>query len=244
MIREVPCTVIRRTFALPMRRSKLRVKLRGSVGVANRVVNTRRCPPSRRRRARGRARGRCNDGLAVRDRDRRAARGPGAEAAHGGPGREEGRVRLRGRGRDADLHRPGGRGPAVLLRQVQEARHEPAGHRRPRRRHRAGLRALPGSAHGKKAEQTRGVPADWRPQSWSPWAARVPRAARTRSSRTRGRTSRSPRSRPVKRTRSPAYRQKARTPAQDLENPPQAALLPLARRPARQGHPRSATREE
>ena len=38
---RVPWTVIRRTVALLMRRSKLRVKLRGSIGVPKRVLNTR-----------------------------------------------------------------------------------------------------------------------------------------------------------------------------------------------------------
>ena len=42
--------------------------------------------------------------------------------------RGEGRARLPRPGRDADPHRPGRRGPALLLRQAQEARHEPAGH--------------------------------------------------------------------------------------------------------------------
>jgi hypothetical protein len=53
----------------------------------------------------------------------------GAEAPHGDPGREEGRARLRGPGRDPDPHRPGRRGPALLLRQAPQARDEPAGHR-------------------------------------------------------------------------------------------------------------------
>jgi Helix-turn-helix of DDE superfamily endonuclease len=62
--------------------------------------------------------GRHGDRLAVRDRDRGAARGPGAETAEGGAGREEGRVRLRGPGRDAHPDRPGHRGPPVLLGQA------------------------------------------------------------------------------------------------------------------------------
>lgn len=38
----------------------------------------------------------------------------------------------------------------------------------------------------------------------------------------------------------PRTRRKSKRPAQELADPPQAPLLPLARRPARQGHPRPA----
>jgi hypothetical protein len=71
--------------------------------------------------------------MAVRERDRGAARGPGAEAAEGGARREEGRVRLRGPGRHAHPDRPGRRGPAWVSG------------------------ALPGSVHDKKAEWIWGV---------------------------------------------------------------------------------------
>jgi len=92
--------------------------------------------PAQRRDVRGaggRVRDRQDHGVAVRGRDGGAARGAGAEAARGGAGREEGRLRLRGPGRDADPHRPGRRGPPLLLGQAQEARDEPAGHRVPGR---------------------------------------------------------------------------------------------------------------
>jgi hypothetical protein len=56
-----------------------------------------------------------------------AARAP--EAPRRGPGREAGRARLRHPRRHPDPDRPGRRRPALLLRQAQEARHEPAGHR-------------------------------------------------------------------------------------------------------------------
>ena len=59
------------------------------------------------------------NGLAVRQRDGGPAGRPGAEAAHGGPGRGQGRVRLRRPGRHPDPGQPGRRGPAVLLRQAQ-----------------------------------------------------------------------------------------------------------------------------
>ena len=54
---------------------------------------------------------------------------------------EQGRARLPGHRRHLDPDRPGGRGPAVLLRQAPQARDEPAGHRQPGRGHRVGVRA-------------------------------------------------------------------------------------------------------
>jgi len=100
--------------------------------------------PAQRRGVRGacrRVRRRHHDRLAVCGGDRRAAGGPGAEAARGGPGRRQGRACLRRGGRHPHSHRPGRRGPALLLRQAQEARHEPAGHRQPWRGHLVGVRA-------------------------------------------------------------------------------------------------------
>ena len=99
-------------------------------------------PAERRdiRRAGGRVRGRHCHGVAVRERDRRPAGRPRPEAPQGRPGREEGRARLRRHRRHPDPHRPGCRGPALLLRQAQEARDEPAGHRQSRRRHLVGVR--------------------------------------------------------------------------------------------------------
>ena len=85
---------------------------------------------------------------------------------------------------------------------------------------------------------------NWRPSAWSPWLIRAIRVPRTRRSRTGAGTSRNRRNRPTRPTRSSAHPESARTPssrpAQDLENPPEAPLLPLARRAARQGHPRIA----
>ena len=104
------------------------------------------------RRAGGRVRGGNHDGLAVRGGGPRPARDPGAEAPPGGPGREEGWVRLRGPGRHPDPHRPGRRRPALLLRQAQEARNGPAGHRQLRRGCPVGVRGAAGSVHDKKAE--------------------------------------------------------------------------------------------
>ena len=98
-----------------------------------------------------------HDGLAVRGGGPRPARGPDAEAPPGGPGREEGRVRLRGPGRHPDPHRPGSRRPALLQWQAQEARHEPAGHRQPRRDILWVSGPLPGSVNDKKAEWIWGI---------------------------------------------------------------------------------------
>ena len=44
---------------------------------------------------------------------------------------KQGRARLPGHRRHLNPHRPGGRRPAVLLRQAPQARDEPAGHRQP-----------------------------------------------------------------------------------------------------------------
>ena len=54
-------------------------------------------------------------------------------AVPGRPRRREGRPRLRRDRRDAHRDRPRGGGQALLLRQAQAARHEPAGHCQPRR---------------------------------------------------------------------------------------------------------------
>ena len=62
--------------------------------------------PGHVRRGRGRVRGGNLHGLTVRERDRRAAVRPAAEAPQGDPGRQEARARLRGPGRDADPGRP------------------------------------------------------------------------------------------------------------------------------------------
>ena len=86
------------------------------------------------------------------------------------------------------------RGPAVLVRQAQEARHEPPGHRQhPRRRPSCGS---PGHCPDRSTtRRPNGSGACWpncRPRAWSRWPTRAIRAARTRRSRIRGRTSRSP----------------------------------------------------
>ena len=62
--------------------------------------------PGHVRRGRGRVRGGNLHGLTVRERDRRAAVRPAAEAPQGDPGRQEARARLRGPGRDAVPGRP------------------------------------------------------------------------------------------------------------------------------------------
>jgi hypothetical protein len=101
--------------------------------------------------------------------------------------------------------------------------------------------ALPGSVHDRKRIGSGACWPSWRRRAWSRWPTRATRAVRTRRSRTRGGTSRSHRRTPIMRTRDPAHpRRKSERPAQDPPDPPQAAMLPVARRAARQGHPRFA----
>jgi hypothetical protein len=133
----------------------------------------------------GRVRGRGGHRLAVRERDGRAAVVPRPEATQGGPGREEGRVRLRRGRRHAHPARRGRRGPALLLRQAQEARDEPAGHRQSQRRHPVGA----GSAARLGPRQESGVdlgrPARARGRrAGHPWPTRATATAPGRRSRT------------------------------------------------------------
>ena len=101
--------------------------------------------------------------------------------------------------------------------------------------------ALPGSVHDKKAEWVWGVLGELEAAGLITLADKATRAACTRRSRTAGRTSRNPRrdaNRAHAKLRSPGERANAQ--AQDLAHPAEAPLLPLARQPARQGHPRIA----
>ena len=124
------------------------------------------------------------------------------------------RVRLRGLGRDADPDRPGRRGPSVLLRQAQAARHEPAGHRQPRRRHLVGVRGAARIGARQEGRIGSGVSwPNWRPPAWSSWLIRATREARTPNSRTAGRTSPNPRSRPTGPTPNSAHPASTRTPS-------------------------------
>jgi hypothetical protein len=92
--------------------------------------------------------------------------------------------------------------------------------------------ALPGSVHDKKAEWVWGVLAELEAAGLIVLADKGYQAARTRKSRTRARTSRNHRKTPTKPTRNYGHPANART--QDLAHPPQAPLLPLARRATRQ----------
>ena len=113
------------------------------------------------------------------ERDRGTARGPRAEAPPGGPGRDEGRSRLRRPRRHPDPGRPGRRGPALLLRQAQEARDEPAGHRQPDRRTSCGSPArCPARSTTRRPSGSGACWTSWRPPAWSPWPIRATRAAR------------------------------------------------------------------
>jgi hypothetical protein len=81
--------------------------------------------------------------------------------------------------------RPGCRRPAVLFRQAQEARDEPAGHRRSRWEILWVSGALPGSVHDKKAEWIWGILAELETGAWSSWPTRATSDRNTRRSRTR-----------------------------------------------------------
>ena len=99
---------------------------------------------------------------------------------------------------------------------------------------------LPGSVHDTKAQWIWGVLEELEAASLSPSPIRAIRAAPGRRLRTRGRTSRNPeRSQPCPRE-APRPRRKGKRAAQDVEDPQQAPLLPLARRETRKGHPRIA----
>ena len=169
-----------------------------------------------------------------------AARAPELRRAVRG---ENSRVRLRRPGRHPHPHLPGRRRPSLLLRQAPQARDEPAGHRQPGRDTLWVSGAPPGSVHDKKAEWVWGVLDELRPRAWSPWPIRATRVLRTRRSRTGDGTSQNRRRRPIRPARNCGHPASARTPssrpAQDLAYPRQAPL-PLARRPARQGHSRIA----
>ena len=104
--------------------------------------------------------------------------------------------------------------------------------------------ALPGSVHDKKAEWIWGVLAELEVAGLVTLADKGYQGSTYAKIPYRVRTSRNPRKRPTAPTRGCAHPASARTrssrPAQDLAHPPQAPLLPLARRPARQGHPHIA----
>src|SRR5579875_3150644 len=168
--------------------------------------------------------------------------GPVAGTPQGAAPGRAGQAGAPGAGRHPDRGRPARQGPAVLFRQAPPARHEPAGHRRARRQAAVGVRAA-----------ARRRP---RPEG-SPELGHHPRAGRLRAARpgrqglsrrrdarhppvqgpgqARVAKERQPRPRPAPRTRRAGKR-----PAQDLAHPPQAPLLPLESRPARQGRPRPA----
>jgi hypothetical protein len=136
----------------------------------------------------------------------RAARRPGAEAAQGAAGREEGRVRLRGPGR-----------ARIAIDRVAAGRPFYSGKHK---RHGMNLQviasptgdipwvsgALPGSVHDKKVNWARASSTNWRPPGRSPSPIRVDRNHSGRRSRTGERTSQNHRKRPTALTRSSAPR--------------------------------------
>ena len=101
--------------------------------------------------------------------------------------------------------------------------------------------ALPGSVHDKKAEWIWGVLADLEAAGLITLADKGYQGSAYAKIPYRGKNkpeSQKEANRAHAKLRSPGERANAQ--AQDLENSPQAPLLPLARRTARQGHPRIA----
>ena len=149
--------------------------------------------------------------------------------------------RLRHPRRHAHPDRPGRRRPALLLRQAQEARHEPAGHRQSRMGTSCGSPGrCPGRCTIRKPSGSGACWTNWSRRAWSPWPTRaigqhlgedpVPGEEQA------GTAERSqPRPRETPRPR--RARERA---AQSMEDSPQAPLLPLARRETRKGHSRFA----
>jgi hypothetical protein len=99
--------------------------------------------------------------------------------------------------------------------------------------------ALPGSVHDKKAEQIWGVLAELEAAGLVTLADKgLPRKRSREDPVHREEQAAIPeRSQPRPR-KAPGTRRACERPAQDLAHPAQAPLLPLARRPARQSHPR------
>ena len=100
--------------------------------------------------------------------------------------------------------------------------------------------ALPGSVHDKKAERIRGVLAELEAADLVTLADKGYQGSTHAKTRTRARTSPNPRKTPTAPTRNSTPRRARERTAQGMEDPRQATLLPLARRPDRQGHPRFA----
>ena len=98
--------------------------------------------------------------------------------------------------------------------------------------------ALPGSVHDKKAEWIWGVPTSSRPRAWSRWPIRATRAAPGPRFPTGEEQARIPEGGQPRPRETPRPRRKGKRAAQNMEDPHQAALLPVARRETRQGHPR------
>jgi DDE superfamily endonuclease len=98
--------------------------------------------------------------------------------------------------------------------------------------------ALPGSVHDKKAEWIWGVLAELEAAGLVTLAEKGYQGSTHAKIPYWGRTSRNRRKKRTGLTRSSARPAKGQTPTQELADPPQAPLLPRARRTTRQGHPR------
>ena len=113
----------------------------------------------------------------------------------------------------------------------------------PGRRHRVGVRAAArrGARPDRRPDLGRRC-ASWPPPAWSCWPTRATRAPAThvRHPVPGQEQAGIAEGTPTAPTPSSAPRRARERPAQDLAHPAQAPLLPLARRAARQGHPRPA----
>ena len=119
-------------------------------------------------------------------------------------------------------------------------RDEPAGHRQPDWGHpRVSGRCRDRSTTSGRSGSGACWPSSRRP-AWSPWPIWGYQGSAHAKIPYRERTSRIPESRQPRSREAARARRAGECPAQDLENSPEAALLPVARRPARQDHPRFA----
>jgi hypothetical protein len=98
--------------------------------------------------------------------------------------------------------------------------------------------ALPGSVHDKKAEWVWGVLHELEAAGLVTLADKGYQGSTYAKILYRGRTNRITERSEPRPCEALRPRRKGKRPAQELEDPPQAPLLPLARRPTRQGHPR------
>jgi DDE superfamily endonuclease len=100
--------------------------------------------------------------------------------------------------------------------------------------------ALPGSVHDKKAEWMWGVLAELEDAGLATLAGKGYQGSTYPKIPYKGKNKPDSQKQANKAHATPRTRRKGERPAQDLEDPHQTPLLPLARRSASQGHPRTA----